>query len=169
MNKISLVLLLILLLGYPIKAQEINDVVKNLYFYRPGIENSINSISKISPDLFFSNLQNINPRSLNYIGYYFLTERDKRAIPTLIEFMNPDYKKDNESDANYNFTWTMLQMIITDQFVVLSKDENTWYSEFKKWWQENGKNFNLALEDSALKSILQEIKNNEDKLYRKSW
>lgn len=169
MKKIALASFFILSICRPLKAQEISGIVKNLYFYRPGLENSINSISKTPPDLIMDNLKDINTRSLNYIGYHFLAAKDKRAIPTLIEFMNPEYKKENELDANYYFTWTMLQLVISDQFVVSSKSENDWYNEFKKWWQENGKNFNLALEESKLNSIFQEIKSNEDKLYRKNW
>ena len=169
MKKISIIFSFILFLGSPLKAEEVKDILNNLYFYRPSLTNSIKTISQISPDSIFNNLKNVDPRSLNYIGYYFLAEKDKRAIPLLIEFMNPEYQKENRSEATYNDTWTLLQMAVSSQFVISNQNENTWYNQFKTWWRENNKDFNLTMEDSTLDAIFQNIKTNEDKTYKKSW
>lgn len=169
MKRILITSLLILFLGQSSKAEEVKDVLNTLYFYRPNLTKSLETISKLPPESVLDNLEKVNPRSLNYLGYHLLAAKDKRAIPLLIEFMNPKYKNENQADANYKETWTLLQMMISDQFVISNKDENLWYGQFKTWWQTNGKNFNLALEDSALNSIFQNIKTNEDKAYKNNW
>lgn len=153
----------------------IGPTVTNLYFYRVGLEKNMAAITQEPPSKTFNVIKEFNSRDLNYIGYHLLSKGDKRAIPVLIEFMNPSFKKQNKEDANYNFTWTLLQMITGDQFVITANKEKSsnleqqWFQQYKDWWDKEAEDFKLTAEDSTLVSIFENVKSNEDRAYRRGW
>ncbi|HLB58741.1 MAG TPA: SH3 domain-containing protein [Bdellovibrionota bacterium] len=155
----------------------ISKVISNLYYYRPGITSAVEELSKVPASKIFGTTTKYLPRHLNYIGYQLLAQQNKNAIPLLIEFMNPAYRKENEEDANYKFHWTILQLLNEGDFIVeaaspeesLSSLQRRWYEKYRSWWEKNGDRFSLRAPNTTLLSIFATIKANEDRAYRRSW
>lgn len=150
-------------------AQDLSQLLDNLYFYRGRVEKIASKLSELTNEKVLEEIKNVGHANLNYLGLHLLVKKDKRAIPVFIEFMNPNFKNENKNDPNYIFTWTLLEILIGDRFIISSSNENIWYDEYKKWWDENGENYKLTLDDQKISLIFSTIKENEDRKYRSNW
>jgi len=140
----------------------IRTVVKSLYYYRPEIDLQLAKIKKsVSKPNALVQLKKSNTRFLNYIGYRLLAERNTLAFPALIAFMNPEFEKTNSKDANYLFTWELLEKITPYVFIT-----NT-YKSFRYWWQRGWGRIKITIPSYEMAAIFKKIQENENKVYRK--
>ncbi len=151
--------------GDPQIAQYFQWVISSLYYYRSDLNELYEEIKDdVSPKNALDQLKKYNPRFLNYIAYRLLAERNALAMPVLIAFMDPVHKEKNSEDANYLFTWEILERLIPK--VLITND----YQSFRYWWQRNygsagGDLFSLATHELA--TIFKKIHENENRVYRK--
>ncbi len=151
--------------GDPQIAQYFQWVTSSLYYYRSDLDELY---EEIKDDVSLKNtldpLKKYKPRFLNYIAYRLLAERNALAIPVLIAFMDPAHKEKNSEDANYLFTWEILERLTPK--VLITND----YRSFRYWWQRNygsAENDFLTLPTYELATIFKKIHENENQVYRK--
>lgn len=137
-------------------------VVSSLYYYRADLDEQY---EEIKDDLSLKNaidqLKAYKPRFLNYIAYRLLAEKNPLAIPVLIAFVDPAYKDQNSKDANYLFTWEILERLTPDALITNN------YQSFRYWWQRNYGSVEIALPTYELATIFKKIHENENRAYRK--
>lgn len=137
-------------------------VVSSLYYYRSDLDEQYEDIAdNLKPKNALDQLKDYKPRFLNYIAYRLLAERNPLAIPLLIAFMNPAYKENNSKDANYLFTWEILERLTPT--VLVTND----YRSFSYWWQRNYDSVKIDLHSYELTTIFKRIHENENQAYRK--
>jgi len=138
-----------------------NLVLGGLYYFRPELNETIQEVkTKISKPQAFTHLPKHGTRFLNYIGYFLMAQGDALAFPVLIEFMNPDYKDENSKDANYAFTWEILERLTPNVLITNN------YKSFKYWWEHNWSTIKLDVPAYKLATIFKKIQENEDRSYR---
>ncbi len=147
--------------GSPQIHEYIRWVLSHLYYYRSDLESQISQIKKtVTKDRLFDSLKSFSPRFLNYVGYWLLAERNELALPILISFMDPDYEAGNQSDANYLFTWEILERL-TPKVLITNN-----YKSFKFWWQKNWATASIQIPSYEMSLIFKKIHDNENRVYR---
>ncbi|MBI3019611.1 MAG: SH3 domain-containing protein [Deltaproteobacteria bacterium] len=140
----------------------IQFVTSSLYYYRPNLDEQLKEIKRVvSQKNAFEELKKYNPRFLNYIGYHLIAEKNAMAFPVLITFMNPDFKEENSKDANYLFTWELLERL-TPKVLITSN-----FKSFEYWWHKNYDSAVIDLPPHEIALIFKKIQDNENKVYRK--
>lgn len=137
-------------------------VVSSLYYYRSDLNEQYEDIiDDVGSKNALDQLKEYKPRFLNYIAYRLLAEKNPLAIPVLIAFMNPAYKETHSKDANYLFTWEILERLTPS--VLITND----YRSFSYWWKQNYGSVRIALPGYELATIFKKIHENENQAYRK--
>lgn len=140
----------------------IQFVASSLYYYRSNLDEQLKEIKRvISRKNALEELKKYNPRFLNYIGYHLIAEKNALAFPVLIMFMHPDFKEENSKDANYLFTWELLERL-TPKVLITNN-----FKSFEYWWQKNYDSAEVSLPTYEIALIFKKIQDNENKIYRK--
>ena len=140
----------------------IQFVASSLYYYRPNLDEQLKEIKRVvSRKNALEELKKYNPRFLNYIGYHLIAEKNGLAFPVLITFMHPDFKEENSKDANYLFTWELLQRLIPQALITNN------FKSFEYWWQKNYDSVQIDLPPYEIALIFKKIQDNENRIYRK--
>lgn len=147
--------------GDPNIRNYIESVLSSLYYFKEDLRDEIDHIKEsVSPANALEKLKNHKPRFLNYIGYYLLAEKNVLAFPVLIMFMNPAYQNDHIKDANYEFTWELLERLTPKVFI------RNDFKNFSSWWQKNYGTAQIDIADYELANIFKKIQDNENRIYR---
>jgi len=140
----------------------IHKVISSFYYYRADLDDTLALIKKIlSKPNAFNQLKKYNPRFLNYLGYRLMAEKNSLAFPLLIAFMDPSHQKENEQDANYIFTWELLERL-TPRVLITNN-----YKSFRRWWQRNWGTIRIDIPAYEMATLFRKIQENENRAYRK--
>lgn len=140
----------------------IQFVTSSLYYYRPNLDEQLKEIKRVvSRKNALEELKKYNPRFLNYIGYHLIAEKNALAFPVLIAFMHPDFKEENSKDANYLFTWELLERLTPKALITNN------FKSFEYWWQRNYDSAQIDLPSYEIALIFKKIQDNENRVYRK--
>lgn len=147
--------------GTPLIEEYIKGMGSSLYYYRSDLDDELADIKKnLNRGHAFETLKKYNSRFLNYLGYKLLIERNALALPLLIAFMDPAYQEENSKDANYVFTWELLERL-TPQVLIT----NT-YKSFRYWWEKNWGTAAINIPSYEMAIIFKKIQENENRVYR---
>ena len=150
--------------GDPQIQDYIKSITASLYYYRSNLDDQLKEIKKnLTRKNALEQLKNYSPRFLNYMGYHLLAEKNVLSIPVLITFMNPEFSKENSQDANYNFTWELLERLTPNTLITSN------YQSFLYWWQKYHESIEISLPWYDLATIFKKIQDNENRVYRKNF
>lgn len=145
----------------PFPNEYIRKILGGLYYYRSELTDQVEQIKKqVSLKNALTELRRYDTRFLNYIGYYLLSEKNLLAIPAFIVFLDPVYEKENKKDANYFFTWELLQRLTPSVLITNN------FESYKFWWERYHDRIHLELPAYEFVTIFKKIKKNETNAYR---
>lgn len=140
---------------------EIQNVVRGLWFKRPQLEAVVQKFKSTPPAEIKNAFKGIKPTALNYAAYHLMTIQHPNALPVLVEYLSQENKKFNDKDATYNLNWEIVSRLTPKMMLPLS------YDAYTKFWEEHHGNYTFPLSKSDVFNLLVRIQQAELKAYKK--